>query len=333
MAEQTNISWADATINFWIGCTKVSPACDNCYAETWGNRFGVKWGPHEERQITKAWEAKIKAILRQAAKDGIDRPFVFVNSLSDFWDNAVDNQTRRAAFDLMRRYPQVTFLLLTKRPGNIVKMWEQIRRFSPTHASLDPDGVTMGGSVESFPRNVAIGCTVVNQDEASRDVPVLLMAKHLLRPAFAFLSMEPLLGPVDFSRIPWRFNAMDVVAPGAPVKTANALTGQVTSWDRMFPVEPGESAPKIDWVITGGESGKNARPAHPQWFRDLRDQCARAGVAFHHKQHGEWVSGAGRIGSDLHYFEDGVVVTRAGTKAAGRALDGVIHDARPEVRS
>ena len=332
MAETTNISWADATLNFWIGCTKVSPACDNCYAETWGNRFGVKWGPHEERRITTAWESKIRAILRDAAKKGIAHPFVFVNSLSDFWDNAVSNYKRAAAIALMRKYPQVTFLLLTKRPGNILKMARAMCE-DEIGSYVDTDT----GLASWWPRNLAIGCTVVNQDEANSEVPKLLAAKAALKPAFAFLSMEPLLSPIDFSRIPWRFNAFAVDAPGAPVKTVHALTGEVTSWDRAFSVEPGERAPTIDWAIVGGESGVNARPLNPAWVQDIEIQCDEAGVPFHFKQWGAWVNinpTSIREANDNTRFRlvsPGVFMKKVGAKAAGRTLGGKIHDARPKV--
>ena len=88
----------------------------------------------------------------------------------------------------------------------------------------------------------------------------------------------------------------------------------------------------IDWVITGGESGSHARPSNPQWFRDIRDQCAAAGVAHLHKQNGEWVSVSEVEGAGVHHmFPDGRTVRRVGKQTAGRTLDGLSHNDFPKV--
>ena len=82
----------------------------------------------------------------------------------------------------------------------------------------------------------------------------------------------------------------------------------------------------LGWVIAGGESGPGARPANPQWFRNIRDQCAAAGVAYFHKQNGEWVSVSEVEGPGEHFtFPDGRTVRRVGKKAAGATLDGREH--------
>lgn len=86
-------------------------------------------------------------------------------------------------------------------------------------------------------------------------------------------------------------------------------------------------------VITSGESGTGARPANPQWFRDIRDQCKEAGVAYFHKQNGGWVSVSEVEGDGGHFrFPDGPAVRHIGKAKAGRLLGGVIHDAMPEAR-
>lgn len=372
MAENSSISWTDDTFNPWEGCQKVGPGCDNCYAEARNARYGAgvasNWGPGAPRRRTSKanwrkplkWNREAKAALEAwrtnpFAREETPRPtrFVFCASLADVFDNAVPTQWRRDLFNLIRSTPHLTWLLLTKRPGNIVKMARDC--YEPWREPLVKGGMQQVD--QWWPRNAAIGCTVVTQEEADRDIPRLLRAKSELRPAFAFLSMEPLLGPVDFARIPWRFNAMDVDAPGAPVKTFNPLTGEVTSWDRGFPVAPGERAPAIDWIIAGGESGSKARPSHPDWFREVAGQCAEAGVPFHFKQWGEWTPGENvpasprrtltgayvsddgtwhetrftdRESQELHY-DDQPDVWRVGKACAGRRLDGAQHDARPEV--
>ena len=294
MAENSAISWTDDTFNPWIGCTKVSPACDGCYAEAMmAGRYGrVEWGAPgkgdgtRSRTAASTWKLPRKWNREQEAHEHNcsligetpEPRFVFCASLADVFDNAVPAEWRRDLFDLIRATPNLTWLLLTKRPGNIVKLWHETVTL---HMDEPPD------EVERWPLNAAIGCTVVNQDEADRDIPKLLAAKAALNPAFAFLSMEPLLGSVDLARLPWRFNGFAVDAPGAPVKTVNGLTGAVESWDRHFPVVDGEVAPRLDWVITGGETDQGAhkaRPTDPDLFRSLRDQCLAAGVPFHMKQ-------------------------------------------------
>lgn len=326
MAEDTLISWADHTFNPWEGCQKVGPGCDNCYAETRNARYGggvaTNWGPSAPRRRTSAanWRKPLLWSRRAAGSPG--KTFVFCSSLADVFDNAVDPAWRADLFRLIHATPHLTWLLLTKRPGNIVRLYEDVNR------ALHDERLSF------WPRNAALGCTIVNQEEADRDIPKLLDARVQLRPAFSFLSMEPLLGPVDLTSIPY----------GEPIGNApsfmDALSARVWmpagSWDRGH--TEGERTyvdlcTGVDWVITGGESGPNARPSNPQWFRDLRDQCAAARVPFQFKQWGEWASVSEVAGPGAHFsFPDGRTVRRVGKKAAGHLLDGVEHLARPGVR-
>lgn len=312
MAENSHISWTDHTFNPWIGCTRISPACDGCYAAALmggeGGRFNrAQWGGpgvgEGTRTRTKDWSKPRKWNRDAAAAPG--QTFVFCASLADVFDNAVDPTWRRDLFDLIRATPNLTWLLLTKRPGNIVKMFREIAIMDQSHDPLS----------DYWPPNAAIGCTIVTQDEADRDVPKLLIAKAALKPAFAFLSMEPLLGRVVLTDIDtMRF-------PGA--ERLNALTGELTG---MFG-DPAGRITALDWVITGGETDQGphkARPTHTDEFRELRDQCASFGVAYHHKQNGEW--------GPRDNEEEPNPVFRLGKVAAGRLLDGLEHNARPEVR-
>lgn len=358
MAEDTKISWADATFNPWIGCMKVGPACDGCYAEALmgvPGRFGparVEWGAPgvgvgtRSRTAPSNWAKVRKWNREQEAKekawaDGfpcVPHPaprFVFCASLADVFDNHRDlGPWRRDLFDLIRATPHLTYLLLTKRPQNIVRLYRE--------AMLDlPDG----GSGQDWPKNAAIGCTVVNQEEADRDVPHLLAAKSELKPAFAFLSMEPLLGPVNIEAFvgpadipmftPAAMLCRDL--PGAELCRRDGPHYPREFGCRWSDVNNDGAPGHIDWVITGGETdqgGHKARPQHPDWFRSLRDQCAAAGVAYHHKQNGEWVSVSeveGRGGEPMHKFDDGSTVRRVGKDRSGRLIDGVLHDARPAV--
>ncbi len=232
-----------------------------------------------------AWDKKAKAEGR--------RPFVFCSSLADVFDNEIDHEWRADLFAMIHDTPNLVWLLLTKRPQNIVKMFDAISNVR-----------------DAWPRNAAIGTTVEDQKRADVNLPALKVAKIELNPAFTFGSFEPLLGPV-------------IVPP------------------RMMP----------DWVITGGETDQGvhkARPTHPDWFRSLRRQALDAGSAFHHKQNGEWLPWVPMNGNPdrkpiMHVMQDGSEyypgnpsslqsMIKVGKHQSGRALDGITHDAFPEVR-
>jgi protein gp37 len=188
MGANTAISWADDTWNPWEGCQKVSPACDGCYAEARNLRYAPKgateapnWGPGAPRRRTSAanWGKPLKwdrgagglSIREAVANDNPLPPprFVFCASLADVFDNAVPPEWRRDLFDLIRATPNLTWLLLTKRPGNIVKLFER-----PMAERARPTPKEFG----HWPRNAAIGCTVVTQEEADRDIPKLLRPRR-----------------------------------------------------------------------------------------------------------------------------------------------------------
>lgn len=215
---------------------------------------------------------------------------VFCASLADVFDNEVDPAWRADLFALIGATPNLDWLLLTKRISNVTKMLGDVL----TELQL------RGHDPLQWPwPNVWIGSTVCNQAEADRDIPKLLETPASVK----FLSMEPLLGPVDL--MPMFEHRADV----------HADTG-------------------IDWVIAGGESGAHARPMSPDWVRSLRDQCAAAGVPFLFKQWGEWIPMLGQVDSVSvrpckATIGDGWVMGWAGKKAAGRRLDGREHNNFP----
>lgn len=180
MAENSKIEWTDHTFNPWIGCTKVSPACDNCYAEAMMDaRYGrAKWGAGNPRVRTSPsnW-AKPRKWNRDAAVTGT-RPFVFCASLADVFDNEVDEDWRADLFDLIEETPDLVWLLLTKRIGNVPKMapWA------------------------GLPANVAIGATMASQSEYDRDCYKLEDTKRL-GALFTFGSFEPLLSGVRLNDV------------------------------------------------------------------------------------------------------------------------------------
>lgn len=356
MADNTKIEWADATFNPWIGCTRVSPACDHCYAavSTPARTLGVEWGAGQPRRRTSPgnwkwplrWNAEPFAGCNECGHRGIPlkngamwhcaecghvnlspaRRRVFCASLADVFDNEVDPQWRADLFALILATPNLDWLLLTKRIGN-------------AHRMMSGDaGATFGRDLEAeglWPiPNVWLGATICNQAEADRDIPKLLATPARVR----FLSMEPLLGRVDLCEplgMWWN-------------QTMGCFESIGTRWNPR----------NLSWVVAGGESGPGARPMHPDWARSLRDQCAAAGVPFLFKQWGEWQVASianGHSDSDMarnaaHWvFPDGVMqkpsslrdgwaggdpwaMVKVGKKAAGRELDGRLHDGYPEVR-
>jgi protein gp37 len=175
MAENSKIEWTDHTFNPWIGCQKVSPGCDRCYAEAMmDHRYGrVKWGPHGERVRTSIanWR-KPKQWARAAVGE---RPRVFCASLADVFDNKAPAGARGDLFDLIRATPELDWLLLTKRPENI-------KRFLPADWG-------------SGWANVWLGTTCEDQENYNRRWPVLNAVPAKVR----FISYEPAIGPLE----PW----------------------------------------------------------------------------------------------------------------------------------
>lgn len=177
MAENTNIEWCHHTFNPWIGCTKISPACDNCYAADWDKRYegGIHWGPKAPRRRTSEsnWRKPLQWD-KKAEKLGI-RYRVFCASLADVFDNQVDTEWRNDLWKLIKATPNLDWLLLTKRPQNIKKML--------------PDD--WGSGYE----NVWLGTTVENQKVADQNIRELINIPAKIR----FLSCEPLLAPLDLT--------------------------------------------------------------------------------------------------------------------------------------
>ncbi|ARR53455.1 hypothetical protein HY78_08470 [Rhizorhabdus wittichii DC-6] len=302
MAENTKIEWAHHTFNPWIGCMKVGPGCDHCYAETLATaRLGVAWGAGAPRRRTaeSTWKQPRRWNAR-AAKLGT-RYRVFCSSLADVFDNEVDPAWRQDLFELIRTTPHLDWLLLTKRIGNAVGM-------------IQRDGAIAGNGRWYVPDNVWLGATIVNEAEADRDIPKLLATKAELGVRKVFLSMEPLLGPVNLTDMP-----------------CGARNAGAHGWSALWREEPFGRG-HLDWIIVGGESGPGARPMNPDWARSLRDQCAAAGVPFLFKQWGEWAPAPEIIeasGPSFHRYDDGTWLQRVGKKLAGRLFDGVQHDGVP----
>lgn len=273
MGENSKIEWTDHTFNPWVGCTKVSPACDHCYAEAWAKRTGQSglWRGERRRTSVTNWKSPVKW-NEWAKRDGVRRK-VFCASLADVWDNQVPNEWRRDLFNLIHETPQLDWLLLTKRPQNIAKML--------------PGAI---GAVELWPwPNVWLGTTVENQDEAERRIPELLKVPARVR----FLSCEPLLGHLDLTQIDdgeahrevprEEWGSLDA-DDSPPALWWNALTGGRTIMHGGSTGDWSRRDASLDWIICGGESGGGKRPMALEWARDLRDDCHTAAVPFFMKQ-------------------------------------------------
>ncbi len=173
MAENSKIEWTDHTFNPWIGCTKVGPPCDNCYAEALSNRYGwVTWGPHGDRKRTAPANWRKPYAWDKAAKAAGVRHRVFCASLADWLDNQVPDSWREDLANVIEATPNLDWLLLTKRIQNFGK-----------HAPWHNDDV---------PPNVWLGITCGSQDEYDRDWPKLAA----IEPTVRFISHEPSLGPL-----------------------------------------------------------------------------------------------------------------------------------------
>jgi protein gp37 len=329
MMKNTKIEWADHTFNPWIGCTKISPACDNCYAavSTPARTKGIQWGAGQPRVRTSPenWKQPLQwnkqaGILQHAWEHGIalhggnealclangflkpQRPRVFCASLADVFDNAIDPAWRADLFSLIEKTPHLDWLLLTKRIGNANTMIAAALHV--THHGAN-DG--------NIPHNVWLGATICNQEEADRDIQKLLKTPAVKR----FLSIEPLLGSVDITpfvggrAIECRcgFRRDEVGLMGALQKNEKCI--------HCF--KKTTTLPTVDWVIVGGESGHNARPMHPDWVRSLHDQCKAASVPFFFKQWGEWAPGLASYGME-----------KVGKRFAGRLLNGREYNEVPE---
>jgi len=325
--KNSKIEWTDHTFNPWIGCTKVSPGCQHCYAEAlMDKRYGkVKWGPTGTRSRTSdaewrkpltwnhhqwmecpscGWRGDAVPICPTCnrAHPNLARQRVFCASLADVFEDRPElEEWRDDLWELIHSTPNLDWLLLTKRPENIERlMW-------PKPTEKVPAPYLAGGD---YLPNVWFGTSIENQQTADERIPRLLSIPARVR----FLSIEPLLGPVDLGEY------LPVEYYVSPDKLAN-WADDGSRW-----------ANGVDWVIVGGESGPNARPMHPDWVRSIQDQCQSTGVPFHFKQWGEWVAGDHPAhGTHWQYIDkEKMAMKRVGKKAAGRLLDGREWNEFPE---
>jgi protein gp37 len=298
---RTTIEWTTAlpgvpgySWNPVHGCTKISPACEHCYAARTAPRLagmGVPGYAQEDPFRVVCMEERAEEPHRYTV-GGI----VFVVSMGDWLHKDVPDWFVGKLLRTMQDASQHFFLTLTKRADRL----PELPRIAKRH-----------GDLEKWPLpNVGIGVTMESQEQEERVVQLLRIDA-----ALRFVSVEPMLGEVGL----WRLKCGHEY-DGEGADYYNALSGS-SFWPNGDHGIGG--GPTVDWVLCGGESGPGARPMHPDWARDMRDQCREAGTAFLWKQWGEYRPVGGR--------DDFVGMERVGKKAAGRLLDGVEHNEVPLV--
>lgn len=319
MADQRNggIAWTDETWNPVRGCSRVSDGCRNCYAETMAARFCGAGQPYEGtiNPETKRWNGTVRLVPEKLTVPLLwSRPrMVFVNSMSDLFHEDVPDEFIDQVFAVMALAQQHTFEVLTKRPERMLEYFQNIGGTSRKDwVAMQMCRIKCSSAIQQFDwplNNVWLGVTVENQEAADERIPLLLQTPAAVR----WVSIEPLLGPVDLS---YAFG-----------------TGKGSCPMHLAGVAPEGLRPKgehhLHWVVVGGESGTNARPLHPDWARSLRDQCYAAGVPFLFKQWGEFAPDPDLMRANCKDWSAEACMVRVGKKAAGRLLDGVLHDEYP----
>lgn len=239
----TKIEWTDESWNPVTGCTKISPGCKNCYAERMARRLA---GRHGYPEAPHHFDVTLRPDRLEQPLGWRKPRMIFVCSMSDLFHEDVPWEIILWVYKTIKRTPQHTYQILTKRPKRMLALHPHIWGELP---------------------NVWLGVSVENSDYLWR-VEELLKIPATVR----FVSLEPLLGPVDIS-------------PYMPHPSRKSL-----DFGKMPNRGEGFTYPftGLSWIIVGGESGPGARPMHPQWARDIRDQCQATGASFFFKQWGAW---------------------------------------------
>lgn len=346
MAHESKIEWTEATWNPWHGCHKVSPGCKNCYMFRDKARYG-----QDPNAVVRS-KTKFYDPLKWT-----EPRTIFTCSWSDFFIEEAD-PWRDEAFAIMALTPQHTYQVLTKRPERMLEYFAE-RDGEPFNVatarimsvifrvlSAIKGGVKIwerlvaeGHFVEMEPEvfwfkqwplpNVWLGVSVEDQKTADERIQLLLQTPAAVR----WLSIEPLLGPINLEHIAhdhWAYGQVDCLSgylQGAQPDEMYDYDADPSGWTRN-PPEMWERGPfGIDWVVAGGESGPDARPMHPDWVRSIRDQCTAANVPFFFKQWGEYAWSR----SPITLADASPFCEKVGKKKAGRILDGRTWDEMLEV--
>jgi protein gp37 len=310
----SKIEWTNKTWNPIVGCSKVSAGCKNCYAirMAWrlqhiGHSAQKYAGTVEKTACGQLnWTGKINLSEKDLLKPLTwKKPrIIFVNSESDLFHESLPFEVIDKVFAVMGRCQHHTFQVLTKRPDRMLEYYKSDpyqRILNASYLINLPKSHSIGAGIDnpSVPGNLGwkhvwLGVSVENQQAANERIPLLLQVPAAVR----FLSCEPLLAPinlgnwletcpkskrVDGNGHSWLFDGDDpYVKCYYCGEIRDALNGRTIGVSHTMPSD-------IHWVIVGGESGKDARPMHPLWVRQLRDQCQKVSISYFFKQWGEWV--------------------------------------------
>lgn len=239
---RTKIEWATDSWNPVTGCTPVSEGCENCYAKRRARMLRGRSGyPQDDPFRVTFHENRLQIPLRWRKPRR-----AFVCSMGDLFHPDVKMEWFNLIWSVMYESRRHVFMLLTKRPEQIMIVqhhWNMV-----------------------WPSNIWLGVTAENQARADERIPLLLQIPAAVR----FVSVEPMLGPVDLN--------------GTGMGQAIGPCGHCGETKSNPGCEACMGIPSLDWVICGAETGPGARPMNPEWAWDLRDQCAEAGVPFFFKK-------------------------------------------------
>lgn len=317
MMANTKIEWATKTWNVFEGCTKCSPGCENCYALKDAWRFSHNPNP----KISGPLQGVVQMVNHKpqwtgsvcVVEERMDQPlkikapqWIFVNSRSDTFHPSFGMEDISRVWSTMIEAHWHTFIVVTKRPQRAFDFinWYIGRNYPDEQAYLKAAS------------HIILMATCCNQEEADRNIPMLLKTPAAMRG----VSIEPMLGPIS-------------------------LNGYVSLNRKCFNAAGYTDA--LDWVVSGGESGRNARPVHPDWVRNLLSDCKSTRTPFFFKQWGEWCAHLqtdspmpdsvhakciDREGNINFCGEGNTVVIHYGKKQAGNLLDGEKREQLPEVK-
>ena len=252
----TKIEWTQETWNPITGCTKISTGCRNCYAERMAKRLAGRYGYPEQ---PNHFDITVHGDKLTQPCSWVKPRMIFACSMGDLFHDDVDTEDIMGIIDVMLDAPQHTYQILTKRPERMKWIFEDYLDYI----------------VNPLPDNIWLGVTAENQEMADKRIPWLLRIPAAVR----FVSVEPMLGPVNLKRIV--LVGTESSSPsGKPPVSIDVLRG----W--MGGIEYPERT-NLDWVICGGETGHGAREMKPEWAWDLLSSCRDAGVPFFFKKAGD----------------------------------------------
>jgi protein gp37 len=304
----SKIEWTEVTWNPTTGCDRISPGCDHCYAMTMAKRlkamgaakYQIDGDPRTSGPgfaVTMHQESVLDPIFKWPRRGQI----VFLDSMSDVFHARVTADFHGRIFATMALTPQHSFQLLTKRPNRMRELLANGGRVQAAMMDALWDLRRNGPDMPAWSIRWLFERT---DGDCPWPLPNVWLGTSIESDDYA-----------------WRADDLRETPAAVRFLSLEPLLGPLPSLDLGG----------IDWVIAGGESGHHARPAHPDWFRDIRDLCVSRNVAFHFKQWGEWSPEKGHRYNDFHQFDrdPSSFVMRVGKKTAGRELDGRTWDEFP----